>query len=68
MRITTEGTPNMSSLDLELPPLRAVRARVAIPEFASVAVAADPNCAVDPCLNVVPLRGRADSASGLRVR
>ena len=36
MRITTEGTPNMSSLDLELPPLRAVRARVAVLEFSTV--------------------------------
>ena len=53
----------MSRGHLELTPLRAVRARVAVLEFA--AAVAEPYRAVDPRLHVVLLRGRGGRARHL---
>ena len=58
--IGAESAPGTSRGDLELPALRAVRARVAVLEFS--AVEAKPYHAVDPRLHVVLPRGRTDAA------
>ena len=66
VRINAKSTPDTSSKDLELPPLRAVRGRVTVLELA--AAVAEPYRAVDPRLHVVLLRGRPDASRGLLVR
>ena len=66
MRITAESALDMSSGDLELLPFRAVRARVAVLEFATAV--AEPYRAVDPRLHVILPRGRAHGARSLVVR